>query len=80
MTKLTHEHVRRQIAEIVGVPLAEVTDDANLMDLGLDSMRAMRLAQRWAESGVPVEFSELAEEPTLRHWWSVLSRLLRMTP
>lgn len=79
MTAMTRDDVRRQIAEIVGIEPVAVTDDANLMDLGLDSMRAMRLAQRWAQAGVPVEFSELAEEPTLRHWWSVLARVMRVT-
>lgn len=74
MTPLTLERVRAQIAELADVPVEDVTDDANLMDLGLDSLRAMSLAERWTKAGIPVEFSELAEEPTLRHWWSVLSR------
>lgn len=72
---LTIDRVRAEIAELAGVSTAEVTDDVNLMDLGLDSLRAMSLAERWMKAGIPVEFSELAEEPTLRHWWSVLSRL-----
>ncbi len=74
MTPLTLEGVRAEIAALAEVPIADVTDDANLMDLGLDSLRAMSLAERWMKAGIPVEFSELAEEPTLRHWWSVLSR------
>lgn len=74
MTPLTLDRVRAEIAELADVPVAEVTDDVNLMDLGLDSLRAMSLAERWMKAGIPVEFSELAEEPTLRHWWSVLSR------
>lgn len=69
------EDVRRQIAELAGVSPDEVTDDANLMDVGLDSMRAMRLVQRWVDAGVPVDFAELAEVPTLHHWWSVVARV-----
>jgi aryl carrier-like protein len=80
MTPMTRDDVRRQIAEIVGIDPDAVTEDADLMDLGLDSMRAMRLAQRWVQAGVPVEFSELAEEATLRHWWSVLARVMRVAP
>lgn len=71
---LTYEAVRDQIAQLAEVPVADVTDEANLMDLGLDSLRAMSLAERWVAAGIPVDFSELAERPTLRHWWSVLSR------
>lgn len=74
MTVLTLDGVRRQIAELAGVEPADIADDANLIDVGLDSIRAMRLAQRWIDAGVPVDFAELATEPTLRHWWSVLSR------
>lgn len=75
MARRTLERVREEIAQLAEVPVTDVTEDVNLMDLGLDSLRAISLAQRWMNDGIPVEFSELAEEPTLRHWWSVLSRV-----
>lgn len=71
---LSREIVRAQIAELAGCAPADVTGDANLMDLGLDSLRAMSLAERWVAQGIPVDFAELAEVPTLDHWWSVLAR------
>ncbi len=71
---LTLEGIRTEIAQMIGVPPADVTDDANLMDLGLDSIRAMSLVQRWADAGTAVDFAELAEEPTLRYWWTVIAR------
>lgn len=70
----TLEEMREAIAQLVGVPTEEIADDANLMDLGLDSIRAMSLVQRWANAGAAVDFAELAEEPTLRHWWTVMAR------
>lgn len=70
----TLDEMRAEIALLIGVPITEVDDDANLMDLGLDSIRAMSLAQKWASAGAAVDFSELAEEPTLRHWWTVMTR------
>lgn len=76
MPTLTHDEVRAQIADLAGVPVGEVTDEVDLMDVGLDSIRAMRLVQRWIDAGIPVDFAELAEVPTLAHWWSVLSRHL----
>lgn len=73
----TIEEMRAEIARVIGVPAAEVADDDNLMDLGLDSIRAMSLAQKWAAAGAAIDFSELAEEPTLRHWWTVMTRNTR---
>jgi len=70
----TLEDMRAEIAQMIGVPVSDVADEANLMDLGLDSIRAMSLAQKWANAGAAVDFSELAEEPTLRHWWTVMAR------
>lgn len=73
----TIDEMRAEVARLVGVAPAEIADDANLMDLGLDSIRAMSLAQRWADAGVAIDFAELAEEPTLRHWWTVMARNAR---
>lgn len=73
---LTEAQARAQIAEMAGIDPADIGDDDNLMDLGLDSIRAMRLAQRWIAAGIAVDFSELAEVPTFAHWWSVLARHL----
>lgn len=77
MAAPTLDQMRAEIARLIGVPPSDVADDANLMDLGLDSIRAMSLAQQWANAGAAVDFSELAEEPTLRHWWTVMSRNTR---
>jgi len=70
----TLEDMRAEVAQLIGVPVSDVADEANLMDLGLDSIRAMSLAQKWANAGAAVDFSELAEVPTLRHWWTVMAR------
>ncbi|SCG18050.1 Aryl carrier domain-containing protein [Micromonospora echinofusca] len=46
----------------------ETTDEENLFDSGLDSMRLMMLMERWRDAGAEVSFVELAEQPTLGHW------------
>lgn len=69
---LTLEAMRAAIAAILHEDPSEIGDDDNLMDLGLDSMRAMTLVQRWQERGLKAEFSAFAEVPTLAHWWSVV--------
>ena len=47
-------------------------DSDNLMDLGVDSMRAMNLVAKWNEAGAALEFAELAEHVTLAGWWAVV--------
>lgn len=71
---MTLDIVRAEIAEMIGEPADYVTDDDSLIDLGLDSMRAMMLVQRWSERGVELSFAELAEQPTLAAWWALIAR------
>lgn len=72
-TSLTLERMRADIAAMLHEDPAEIHDDDNLMDLGLDSMRAMTLASRWREAGAQIEFPDMAENATLEHWWSLVS-------
>ncbi len=68
---MTLEQLRADIAAILeDAPLPG--DDDNLLDSGLDSMRAMNLAMQWEEQGVPLDFTDLAEAPTIAELWAVL--------
>ena len=69
---LTLEDVRAQVAELLYEDPAELTDDEDLLDWGLDSVRIMSLVERWRKLGVQVTFADLAERPTLADWWAVL--------
>ncbi|GAA5231521.1 phosphopantetheine-binding protein [Verticiella sediminum] len=66
--------LRADVARLLHEDPAEIGDTDNLIDLGLDSIRAMALVTRWREAGASIEFSELASEPTLAHWWQVIAR------
>lgn len=66
---LTLEQMRADIARITGLPVAEVGDDDDLSDLGLDSLRVMRLVLDWEAAGARVDFGQLAEYATLGDWW-----------
>lgn len=70
--KLTREAVREQVAELLYEDPAELTDDEDLIDWGLDSVRIMTLVEQWRKQGVQITFADLAERPTLADWWSVL--------
>lgn len=72
MSGVTLERMRADIAAMLHEEPEAVGDDDNLMDLGVDSMRAMNLVAKWNEAGAGVEFAELAEYVTLAGWWAVV--------
>lgn len=74
--RITLESMRQDIAGILHEDPTEIADDDNLMDLGLDSMRAMTLASRWRAAGASIEFADMAVNATLGHWWSIVEASL----
>ncbi|MER7013771.1 phosphopantetheine-binding protein [Saccharopolyspora sp. NPDC000359] len=75
--ELTLEDVREQVAELLHEDPAELTDEENLVDWGLDSVRIMTLVEKWRRLGVQITFADLAERPTLAEWWAVLEPKVR---
>jgi bifunctional isochorismate lyase/aryl carrier protein len=73
---MTLDEMRADIADMIGEDPAEIGADNSLIDLGLDSIRAMMLVERWKAAGLALEFAALAETPTLGHWWSIAERKL----
>lgn len=67
--EFTRETMRADIARILHESPEEIGDDDSLIDLGLDSIRAMTLVTRWRDRGIAIDFSQLAEQPCLSHWW-----------
>lgn len=72
---LTLDSMRADISRVIGEAPEAIGLDDNLMDLGLDSMRAMNLVLFWSEAGVELDFTVLAERPTLAGWWAHAERL-----
>lgn len=71
---LTLQQLRADVADVLGEDPADVPDDENLADYGLDSVRLMMLIDRWRrEHGVELSFAELAEQPALEVWAERLS-------
>lgn len=69
---LTFDQLRKDIADITDQTIDDIDLDEALMYSGLDSIRAMNLIDRWKNQGVDISFSELAEQPTLKNWWSII--------
>ncbi|MFI6584451.1 amino acid adenylation domain-containing protein [Embleya sp. NPDC050493] len=70
--RLTVEDVRRDVAQLLEVAPESLHDEDDLIALGLDSLRLMRLAGGWRRSGARVTFADLAAVPTLAAWIALL--------
>ncbi|MPT47093.1 MAG: phosphopantetheine-binding protein [Sphingobium sp.] len=71
-TPLTLDDIRADIIAYLPEDADDFDNDDNLMDVGLDSMRAMTLVSHWEEKGVPLDFADLAESMTVDGLWAIL--------
>lgn len=71
--ELTLESIRSDVLEILEADAGEISDDDDLIDVGLDSIRVMHLVERWRARGAEVSFVQLAEVPTITGWHTLLS-------
>ncbi len=65
---LTPAAMRADVARLLETDPTDVADEANLLSLGLDSVRIMTLASQWRVYGVELKFADLVAEPTLAAW------------
>lgn len=72
-TPTSVEDLQAQIAEVLGEPTDSFGPDDDLIDVGLDSIRLMSLVERWRSGGVRLGFVELADQPTVNGWWSLIN-------
>ncbi len=70
---LTLADMHRDLADILQEDPAFIDVDDDLIDVGLDSVRAMALMERWNAQGAGLVFSALAERSTLRSWWELIA-------
>ncbi|MEK5040042.1 isochorismatase family protein [Sporosarcina sp. FSL K6-3457] len=71
---LTQQSIREDVAMLIQVHPLDIGEQDNLINIwGLDSVRIMTLVERWRRSGVEITFVELAEHPSLAHWWELIS-------
>lgn len=67
------DDVRALIAELIGADPSAVSDDANLFELGLESIVMMRVVGRFRKAGLTVTFADLAGTPTVAAWSQILA-------
>ncbi|MDL9938980.1 amino acid adenylation domain-containing protein [Gordonia sp. ABSL1-1] len=63
-----HHDVRNDVAAALGVAAEDIRDDDDLIALGLDSIRIMKIAGDLRKRGHRLNFAQLAAEPTVAAW------------
>lgn len=71
--RLDIDALRKDVAEVLDVSPETIEDDANLVALGLESVKVMALSARLRRYGVRVKFARMVEEPTLSAWWRLVT-------
>ncbi|MDJ0408582.1 non-ribosomal peptide synthetase [Rhodococcoides fascians] len=62
------DELRAVVAELIGAEPGAVSMDADLFQLGLESIVLMRLVGRFRKQGSTVTFAELAAQPNISAW------------
>lgn len=70
---LTLQLVRQQVANLLDEASADINDEEDLTELGIDSIRMMSLVEKWRSMGADITFMKLAKRPTISGWWSLLT-------
>jgi mycobactin phenyloxazoline synthetase len=70
--RVSKDEIRVTVAAQLGCPATEIADDANLIQLGLNSIRIMALAGGWRKRGAGITFAQLADAPTVEAWHALL--------
>lgn len=65
--------LKEQIKEKLTTP-QEFDGNRNLLELGLSSLKIMRMVNQWRKQGIRVSFGELMEEPILDSWWKIIQK------
>ncbi|MGF0312209.1 amino acid adenylation domain-containing protein [Rhodococcus sp. IEGM1428] len=74
------EELRAQVAELIGTELEAVSLEANLFELGLESIVLMRLVGRFRKQGRAVTFADLAARPTISAWSELVGAAIEPVP
>jgi mycobactin phenyloxazoline synthetase len=70
---ISRNEIRATVADHIGCWAAAVGDHDNLINLGLNSIRVMALAENWRKRGSDITFAQLADTPTVDAWYVLLS-------
>ncbi|MGO3325899.1 amino acid adenylation domain-containing protein [Gordonia sp. (in: high G+C Gram-positive bacteria)] len=64
--------LHERVGDLIGISVDEFGVDENLIECGLQSLQMIKFATELRRRGVSVVFSELAVNPTVRQWHSLV--------
>jgi len=62
------EEVRGLVAAILQLQPPDIPAEADLIELGLDSLAMVRVINLWRRAGIRLALDDLTAEPTLAAW------------
>jgi aryl carrier-like protein len=65
--------LRKTIAELAEVDESEISADSSILELGLDSIEAIKLASRLRQHGIDLSVSIIMRNPTIRKMHEILN-------
>ncbi|MFC9892663.1 amino acid adenylation domain-containing protein [Nocardia sp. NPDC127579] len=71
-TPISRDDIRAAVAAQLGLAAADIATGDDLIQLGLDSIRTMKLAGGWRKRGIDINFAQLAADPTVDRWYELL--------
>lgn len=77
---ISRDDIKALVADHLGCAVADLADDENLIQMGLNSIRMMALAGGWRKRGADITFAQLAASPTVESWHGLLSAQGLETP
>src|SRR5262245_26108768 len=72
----TLSDLRGAVVGLLNPGALEFSDGDDLVQLGLDSIRIIKLAGVLKRQGARTTFAELIEKPTLEAWWTAIASRL----
>jgi len=66
------EEIRGAVAAILGISAESIPFDADLADLGIESLQLTQLINQWRRAGLTARYGELERTPTIDDWWRLL--------
>ena len=66
--------LKQQIKELIPFHQEDISEDENLLELGLDSISIMQLVSQWRSQGSNVTCNSLIKQPSLLAWHALLKK------